>query len=701
MIGTYLRPLIGAMSVVLTISVDATQPYHPLPVMPDRKISADPTAYSRAFDVSELNQRVNVCEDLNGFVNSNWSAAHPIPDDHTSWGTFDQLAENSREVQRAIVTTAERLADSKPRDSIEQKIGWFYRSGINLGAINQAGFKPLQPTLNLISALRSRADIVQFIHARHAKGNDVVFSFGSRQDYHNANLQIGYASQAGLGLPTKNYYTDLQYADIRIAYVTYMATLFRLIGTSAEQARRQADQVLQFETWLARATLTPVELRDPKNQYHFVSINQADKVTPHFSWKTFFTTQRVKIDRDFSLSQPKFFAEFDRLLAAAPVAQWQAYLRFHALNDAADYLSSPFQDAQFSFYDRVLAGQPQQKPRWKQVLDAINGGMGEALGQLYVARTFQPEAKQRAAAIAIHVSHALKTHLQNLDWMSDQTKAKALAKWHTFLPKIGYPDRWRDWSGLSITPDNYFGNVTAALQFNYDYALAKIGKPTDRHAWAMTPQTVNAYYDPNDNTINFPAAILQPPFFDAKADDALNYGGIGTVIGHEASHGFDDEGSQFDQHGNYKNWWTARDQASFSARAEKLARQFDHYTPLKDRPDLRVNGTLTLGENIADLGGLNVAYTALQTVLETQPQEARQRLDGYTPEQRFFLNWARLWRERVREKQLILSLNTDPHAPASFRVIGPPSNMEAFAAAFQCKPGDAMVRPARQRVKLW
>ncbi|CAM5515055.1 Peptidase OS=Rhodanobacter lindaniclasticus OX=75310 GN=B1991_03450 PE=4 SV=1 [Rhodanobacter lindaniclasticus] len=470
---------------------------------------------------------------------------------------------------------------------------------------------------------------------------------------------------------------------------------------SAADAKTQADQVMAFETKLAAASLAPVELRTPENQYHFVTVAEADKITPHFSWENFFKAQGVTIDKGFSLSQPLFFAEFDKLLASAPASQWQAYLRFHTIDGASDALSKPFRDNRFAFYGKTLSGQPEQKPRWKQVLGAVNHSMGMALGELYVKQEFTPEAKQRAEELVTNVRNALKTRIENLDWMSAETKAKAIAKWDTFLPKIGYPDKFRSWDGLDIVPDNYYANLEAASKFNYDYDIAKIGKPTDRKEWGMTPQTVNAYYNPTDNTINFPAAILQPPFFDAKADDAINYGGIGAVIGHEASHGFDDQGSQFDGAGNNVNWWSKDDRAKFDARTAKLVAQFNDYTPIKDKPDAHVNGKLTLGENIADLGGLNVAYDALQVALKNHPAEASQKIDGYTEDQRFFLNWARVWRGSIREQQALLRLNTDPHAPASLRAIGAPSNMPAFAAAFQCKSGDAMVRPADKQVNIW
>jgi putative endopeptidase len=704
----YLKPLALAVSLALSLTACGKQepaesgtPAPSASAAPAATVAAAPAASGGIFDVSELDPNINACQDFNGFVNDKWVAANPIPADHTSWGAFNKLAEDSLNTQHEIVEAAGKNAASAKAGSIEQKIGYLYQSGMDEATIDKAGFDPIKPRLDAIAGLKNTADIVDFIDRSYAQGNGQVFSFGSGADFENAKLQIAYAMQAGLGLPTKDYYTKPEFKDIRDAYVAYIAKSLELTGVPAADAKAQADQVMKLETSLAAASLAPTEMRDLDNQYHFVSVKEADKITPHFSWEKFFDAQGVTIDKGFSLSQPKFFAEFDKLLAKAPIAQWQAYLRFHTIDDASNYLGKNFQDNKFAFYGKTLSGQPEQKARWKRVLGAVNGSMGEALGQLYVAEMFKPEAKARAQELVDNVRNALKARIENLDWMSDETKAKAIAKWNTFLPKIGYPDKWRDWSGLSVTGDNYYGNVMAAAKFNYDYDIAKIGKPTDRKEWGMTPQTVNAYYNPTDNTINFPAAILQPPFFDAKADDGINYGGIGAVIGHEASHGFDDEGSQFDGAGNNVNWWSKADREKFDARTDKLVAQFDAYTPIKDKPDAHVNGKLTLGENIGDLGGLNAAYDALQAALKKNPEEAGKQIDGYTQDQRFFLNWARVWRGSIREKQALLQLNADPHAPASLRAIGAPSNMPAFASAFQCKPGDAMVAPADKQVKIW
>ncbi len=655
-------------------------------------------AASTAFDVNELDSSIKACTDFNGFVNAKWVAANPIPADRTRWGSFDALREDSLNVQHTIVEKAARQAAVAKAGSIEQKIGYLYASGMDEAAIERAGFDPVKPQLARIRGLKNRADVVAYIRDSYARGEPVLFRFSGNADFKDSNRQIAYAGQGGLGLPTVDYYSKGDYAKIRTAYVAHIAKLLELTGVGAADAQQQARSVLAFETRLAAVSLPPVDMRNPQNRYHYVSLAEADKVTPDFDWAAFFKAQGADVRGGFSLSQPKFFAEVQKMLGDVPLTQWQAYLRYHAIANAAPYLSAPFQQEDFAFNAQTLNGQKEMKPRWKRVLDATNDGMGMALGQLYVADHFSPASKQRAEELVANLSAAFRTRIEQLEWMSDETRQKALQKWATFVPKIGYPDKWRDWSGLTLTPDNYFGNVQAANKFNYDYAIAKIGKPVDRTEWGMTPQTVNAYYSAQKNEIVFPAAILQPPFFDANADDAINYGGIGAVIGHEMGHGYDDQGSKFDAGGNNVNWWTAADLTAFEARTAKLGAQFDGYEAL---PGKHVNGQLTMGENIGDLGGLNAAYTALQMALAKNPAEAGRKIDGYTQDQRFFLNWARVWRGNIRPEAQLTLLNTDPHAPAQFRAIGAPSNMPEFARAFRCKAGDAMVRDGAKQVRIW
>ncbi|MGH8191264.1 MAG: M13 family metallopeptidase [Rhodanobacteraceae bacterium] len=680
----------------------------PAHTAPANQASAPAPASTAAITLAQpiaftLDDQYNPCNDFADYVNAKWNAANPIPPDETSWGGFYMLREQSLQDQRQILEAAERDAQDGKGTGLEQKLGRLYAAGMDSAAIDKLGYGPIKPQLAAIDALKTPADIESFLDTSFNDGNSYVFRFFARANLKDAATQIGYVNQSGLGLPTRDYYFKPQYQQIRDQYVAYIAKTLELAGTPEADAKQQADQVLAFETSLAKASLTPTELRNIDNRYHFVTVAEADKVSPHFSWNKFFKAQGVDVGKGFSLSQPKFIAAFDHLLATAPVSQWQAYLRFHLASDASPALSQPFQDNHYDFYDKTLAGQPEQKPRWKRVVAMTNDAMGMGVGELYVAQYFPPEAKVRAEQLVTNVRDALKQRIENLDWMSEATKKKALDKWALFLPKIGYPDKgeWRNWSGLAIQPGNFFANLQASDKYNYHYNIGKIGKATDRKEWFMTPQTVNAYYDPTTNTINFPAAILQPPFFYAKGDDAVNYGGIGYVIGHESSHGFDDQGSQFDGHGNRVDWWTAKDKKQFDERTAALVKQFDAYTPIPGKPDLHVNGKLTLGEDIADLGGLNIAYDALQTALKADPQQVDAKIDGMTQDQRFFLSSARVWEGTTREKRAELLLNTDPHAPGKIRAFAAASNMPQFAQAFQCKPGDKMVHTGDKLVKIW
>ncbi len=678
MVGVGMAPAAGA--------ADATSP------------AAGFMAAPMHFDMRELDDSVRPCTDLNGFVNAKWIATHPIPADRTRWGSFDALREDSLNRQRKIVEAAATHAGTAEPGSIAQKIGYLYAAGMDEAAVDKAGFDPIKPRLARIDHLKSSADIVGYVIDSYAQGEPVLFRFFGNADFKDSTRQIAYAGQGGLGLPTADYYSKPDFAKVRDAYVAHIAKLFVLTGTNAADAQAQATSVLAFETRLAAASLVPTELRQTENRYHYVSIADAEKVTPHLEWAAFFKAQGANVGDGFSLTHPKFFTAVDAMLGDVPVAQWKAYLRYHAIDSASPYLSMPFVQESFGFHDQTLNGQKQIEDRWKRTLRAVEDGMGMALGQLYVTDNFSPAAKQRAEELVANLRAAYKTRIEHLEWMSYATRQKALEKWATFVPKIGYPDKWRDWTGLKIVPGNYFASVQAADKFDHDYEVAKIGKPVDRTDWGMTPQTVNAQYSGQRNDITFPAAILQPPFFDATADDAINYGGIGAVIGHEMGHGYDDQGSKFDVQGNNVNWWTDTDRKAFEARTAKLAAQFDAYEPL---PGKHVNGALTMGENIGDLGGLNASYTALQMALSKSPEEATRKIDGYTQDQRFFLNWARVWRGNVLPEAQLTLLNTDPHAPAKFRAVGAPSNMPEFAAAFGCKAGDAMVRDEAKRVRIW
>ncbi|MCU1060563.1 peptidase [Stenotrophomonas maltophilia] len=648
-----------------------------------------------SLNSADLDPAIPACTDLNGFVNSKWLKANPVPGDQTTWGSFEILRERSLEVQHALVQQA--AASQAKAGSVEAKIGDIWKTGNDEAKIEAAGLAPLQPQLDKITALNDTAAITRYLRDSQAEGKGVLFSLFANADYKDSANVIAYVGQGGLGLPEKGYYFDDAQAKIRDAYVAYIAQVLTLSGVDAAQAAEQAKAVMAFETRLAKASMSRIEMRDPAKRYNPLSAAEADKLTPNFSWTALFETLKVPAAQKFSLAQPGFFGEMDKMLADVPASTWQAYLRFHTIDDASPYLSSQFEKANIDFYGTTLRGQKEMQPRWKRVLESVNGGMGEALGQLYVDAVFPAESKVAMQHLVENLSQALKARLEQLPWMGEETRKKALEKWASFTPKIGYPDKWRDWAGLQTNGDSYLGNMQAARAFNYRYMLDKIGKPVDKTEWGMTPQTVNAYYNATKNEIVFPAAILQAPFFDAKADPALNYGGIGAVIGHEMMHGYDDSGSQFAANGNFDNWWTDADRKAFTERTDQLVAQFDGYESV---PGVFVKGKLTLGENIGDLGGLTVAYDALQMALKEDPK-ANVEVDGHSQDQRFFMNWATVWRRNFTDGELRVRLNTDPHAPANFRANGAPSNMPSYAAAFQCKAGDAMVRADDKRVVIW
>jgi putative endopeptidase len=657
-----------------------------------------PTA---AFAVSDIDPSKNICDDLADAVNSKWLAANPIPADRTTWGSFEMLTERSLAASKHLAEAAAAKTDAT---GVEKLVGDMYATGMDEAAVNAAGITPIQPMLDKIGTLKTPADIAQHLREEFAAGRGDAFNFYSNADFKDSQLVIAYADQGGLALPEKAYYLsdgskagDDSYKKIRDAYVAHVSKQLQNAGIAAADADKQAQDVLAFETRLAKASLSPIEQRDPNNQYHFVKVADADKLSPNFPWSEFLKAQGVNVE-GFSLSQPKFFAEFGKMVKDVPAEQWQAYFRAHLIDGMSPYLSDKFANEQFDFFGKTLHGQQEQKPRWKRVLGTTEGGVGEALGQLYVKQYFPPESKAAMQKLVGNLRDSLKARLEKLDWMGADTKAKAIEKWDSFMPKIGYPDKWRSWDGLATSREGYVQNVLSATKYNYDWLMGKVGKPVDRTEWGMSPQTVNAYYNPQQNEIVFPAAILQPPFFDPKADPALNYGGIGAVIGHEMLHGYDDQGAQFDAKGNFADWWQAADKKGFQARTGKLVKQFDDYVSIDG---IHVKGQLTLGENIADLGGTTVAFDALQKALADAGKTPDEKIDGYSENQRFWLNWATVWRRNFKPEELKVRLNTDPHAPANFRAIGAPSNEPSFAQAFQCKPGDKMVRSDDQRVVIW
>ncbi len=665
----------------------------PAPAALELKLDESALPGVNRFQLADLDTGKNACTDFAGYANGKWLAANAIPGDRSSWGAFEMLAERSLAVQRQL---AEQAAAHQGATGVDKLVGDFWATGMDVDKINQQGIEPLKPYLTEIDALADGPSVADFLRKSAAKGNGYLIGIGSMPDFKDSSINIAATGQGGLGLPDVPYYSKPDYQKIRDAYVAHVAKVLELSGTPAADAAKQAKDVLAFETRLAKASKSSEEFsRNVELYYNPVTPAEADKLSPNFPFTALFESQGVKVPEKFSLSVPEYHAEVSRMLADVPVEQWKSYLRFHLVDDASPYLSDAFVQENFDFYGKTLSGQKELRERGKRVLGAIDGEIGEALGQLYVKVAFPPESKAKMEALIKNLSEALKLRIEHLEWMSADTKKKALEKWATFQPRVGYPDKWRDWAGLSTDRDSYIGNVMAAREFNYKWDIGKIGQPVDRTEWGMRPQTVNAQYNPLANQITFPAGILQPPFFDPEASDELNYGGIGAVIGHEMTHGYDDQGAKFGPGGNMEDWWTPADAQGFQARTGKLVAQFDAYRTADGK---KINGNHTLGENIADLGGLATAYDAMKKATAGTPDPMT---DGLTRDQRFFLNWATVWRRNYTPQELAKRLQTDEHALAEFRAIGAPSNLPAFAAAFQCKPGDAMVRSGDKQVVIW
>ncbi|HEU0300188.1 MAG TPA: M13 family metallopeptidase [Longimicrobium sp.] len=692
-----LKPIAAPVCALLLCGACATAPA-PAAAPPADGMDAQPSTPAafvsnvHGLDRRNLDESARACVDFYQYANGGWLARSSIPSDRASWTTASELVERNDALLRRILEDA--AAAGEPRGSVRQKVGDLYASAMDSARIDALGIQPIQAELARIDALRTPQEVAALVADHHARGMGPLFGAGVEADLRDSDTNILYVVQGGLGLPEKDYYLrdDARSVELRRQYVEHVGNMLALAGTPPEAARAQAERVMAMETRLARTSLGAVELRNPANFYNPTTVAEAEQVTPHFRWSRFLDAIGVRAE-SFSFPHRAFFAEVEAMLAEAPVEDWRAYLRWNLLRGAAPYLSSAFEGESFRFYGTILQGTPQMEPRWKRSRATVDALVGEALGQLYVAEAFPPEAKARAMTMIDNIRAALAERLRTLEWMGPQTRERALAKLATFHPKIGYPDTWRDYSTLEIERGDYAGNVRRAAEFEARRQFAKVGRPVDRAEWGMTPQTVNAYYNPLRNEIVFPAGIMQPPFFDPAADDAVNYGAMGAIIGHEIMHGFDDQGSQFDAQGNFADWWTAEDKAEFGRRTQVLVQQYGGYVAVDS---LRVNGELTLGENIGDLGGLIVAYGGLQRALGNAP---RSPVDGFTPEQRFFLSWAQAWRGLVRDEAVRVQVQSDPHSPRRFRAIGPIANMAEFAQAFGCRPGDAMVRETP--VRIW
>lgn len=652
--------------------------------------------YVKGVDVASMDQKASPRTDFFEYANGKWVKENPVPATEGRWSAFNVLAERNNELLRQILENASISA--APRGTVKYKIGTFYRLAMDSVRLNTQGTSGLTDHLNAINEIKNTQDLMQLMAYFHQTGISAMFNFDVSQDVKNSTRYAPYLSQGGLGLPDRDYYfkTDEKSNKIKNEYRTYMSNLMRIAGFKKED-QQMAATIFRMEIALAEMSMTRVERRDMEKQYNKMSYDDLKQMTPNIPWDPYFTLLNINSRENLPyiiVSQPNFFSQLNRLFVSYSLDDWKNYLRYKVVASTAGYLSDPLVSEHFRFYGTALTGTTEQKPRWKRAVNQANSMIGELVAEEYVKIAFSEDSKKRVNEMVDNLREAFRMRIEKLDWMSAETKKRALEKLQSFTRKLGYPDKWTPMESLAITDDFYVRNYFSASTFWHRYMLNKLGKQVDRSEWEMLPQTVNAYYNPVNNEIVFPAAIMQPPFFDAQADDAVNYGAIGAVIGHEFSHGFDDQGSKFDAQGNMNNWWTEEDRAKFDARTKILVQQFNGFCT----DSVCVNGELTLGENIADFAGLTVAYDAYQMSLKGKE---RKKIDGFTPEQRFFIGFAQVWRTNTRPEYLRQQVMTDPHAPGRYRVLGPLSNMPQFYQAFGVKKGDKMYRDDAERVKIW
>ena len=659
--------------------------------------SASHSGEGEGISTEDLNRSVKPCDDFFNFSNGTWRAQNPIPASMDRWSRRWKAGEDNKDQLRVILDEVSAKTDHL-KGSPAQLTGDFYAACTNVRAIDSAGLEPLKPYLAAIGAIHDAASLQQQIRELHAMGIMVPFVFFGNQNPHSPTDVIANVGAAGLGLPDRDYYLkpDKRFADARAEYLVYVARIFSLSGSSDAEAKAAAGTVMEFETALAKATLDNIALRDPHAQDHPTTLDGLKKMTPHFDWSAYIDSAKVSVGT-INVDQPAFIAEVERQLASTPIATWKTYLRWQLLNGASEALPQAFVDAHFGFYQKQLAGVGELKPIGTRCAEKTDGLLGEALGQEYVKRYFPPEAKQRAQVMVGNILSAMHDTIEGVDWMTPATKQRALEKLSTFNVKIGYPDKWKDYSSVRIDRDHFLADYIAGSRFLVADNWSTIGKPVDRSRWGMTPPTSNAYYNPQMNEIVFPAGILQPPAFSMKYSDAVNYGAIGVVIGHEISHGFDDEGAQFDASGALKNWWTKEDLEKFQTKTACVVKQFDGYR-IDGPDDIHIQGKLVLGESIGDLAGLKIAYRAFKKTAQGQSNE---KIDGFTPDQQFFIAWGQFRGDETRVETQKLMVQGDPHPVAKYRVLGPMSNFPPFAAAFSCPAGSAMVRAEADRCVVW
>ena len=649
------------------------------------------------FDLESLDRSAKPCDDFFRFADGGWVKAHPIPAAYPRWSSFDELRAANEAVLHQILEEAAANKNVAPGSNL-QKIADFYASCMNEPAIEAAGAKPLDPDFEKIAAIHDFATLQDWVALSHHAGFPVLFSFSADQDFKDSTQVIAAASQGGLGLPDRDYYTkdDEKSVKLRASYQQHIANMFKLVGDDDAKASAEAKAAVDIETALAKASMTRVQRRDPDATYHKMTVAEFGAITPHIAWPRFFEGIGAPDVASLNVAQPDFFKQVDSALGSTSLEAWKSYFRWHMMHAAAPSLSTAFVNENFDFYGKTLSGTQEILPRWRRCVQATDHYLGEDLGQFYVQRAFPPEAKAAATQMIHNLMAALRDDITTLDWMSPETRKQALVKLDAIQIKVGYPDKWRDYSTYNVVRNNYVTNIVRGGAFNTAFEMSQIGKPVDRTLWGMTPPTVNAYYSSTMNEIVFPAGIMQPPFYDFKRDDAMNYGGMGAVIGHELTHGFDDKGAKFDAQGNLRNWWTPEDLKNFTERGDCIQKQFDSF---EVETGLHENGKLVEGESIADLGGLTIAHAALEKALAAKP--APPEIDGFTPDQRFFLAWAQIWAGSIRPEFARVLVATDPHPLGNFRVNAPMSNMPAFAKAWGCAPDSPMVRGDALRCRIW
>lgn len=649
---------------------------------------------SKAIDPVDLDKTFSPAVDFDNYANGGWKKRFPIPAEKSRFGSFDLLADTG-EVQ--VKKLIEEIASAKHEaGSVAQKIADFYNTGMDTAKIEADGFKPVQSLLDQVGEIRSVADVMIVSADLQTKGISPMFSIISEADQKNSQMVVAYLFQGGLGMPDRDYYMkdDARSKEIQAAYLVLIQKMFAMTGSDEATAKKDAELVYNIEKRMAAASMTKLERRDPQKVYHKMNVPAIQQLAPEIDWTAYFQNIGLQNPGDFIVGQPDFMKELGKMQKEVSVDDWKIYLKWKVINSLSSYLSEAFVTENFEFYGKTLSGQMAQRPRWKRVQGATNSALSEAIGQMYVAKYFPAEAKKRMLDLVGNLRISLGERIRNLAWMSDATKAKAKEKLDAITVKIGYPDKWRDYSALEVSTKSFADNALMARNFDFKFMMGKVNKPVDKTQWLMPPQMVNAYYEPTANEIVFPAAILQPPFFYLDADDAVNYGAIGVVIGHEMTHGFDDQGCQYDKVGNLSNWWTGEDAKLFKERTKVLVNQFNNFTVLDT---LKANGELSLGENIADLGGLNIAYNAMKKAATGKEQP----IDGFTPDQRFFLAYAHLWAQNIRDKEIVRRTKEDVHSLGRFRVIGPLRNMPEFHKAFDVKEGDYMYLNEADRAVIW